>query len=482
MPTLAAVRRRLLPASLPFRALGACCLALSCATPAAQLSSGWAPPSIGRAPTAPVQFVSRAGSGVSESESKLEDRLGTLRVRLEALGAGVMQFWKSHGPDPKHGGFHGFHERTGEPRQDAHKGLIQQARHLWSFSTWYARRERSAEIKAIADNTYRFLTQHFLDEKDGEFVYQVSRDGQTVVDGKKQLYAQAFAIFALATYADVFEVSQAKEHALACFRSIDGRAHDAEHLGYDQRQDPGWLAPGAQKDTNTHIHLLEAFTALYRASKDEAVRARLEELIKVVVTRIVQPSNYAHKEFFRDWRVHDRPVVSYGHDLETAWLLLDALEALGEVGDHEAVRQVALGIGKHSAERGFDAAKGGYFEEGTPGGTPTKLEKVWWVQAEALAGLWSLYRLSKDASYLDRLERTLTWIETKQLDAQHGEWFWGINPDGSIGPRGDHKGEEWKAEYHALRGVLFTSDWIDQFLSGPQGAVARAAESRAPAP
>jgi cellobiose epimerase len=445
------------------------CVWSACAAPMAQLDSAWVPPTGPRAPTAPVQYVSRAGSGISDSESKLEDRLGTLRVRLEALGAGVLQFWKAHGPDTKFGGFHGFHDRKGEPRQDADKGLIQQARHLWSFSTWYARRERSAEIKAIADSTYRFLIEHFLDEKDGEFVYKVSRDGQRVVDPKKQLYAESFAIFALATYAEVFDVAPAKQQALACFKSIDRRAHDADHLGYDQRQDPGWLAPGAQKDTNTHIHLLEAFTALYRVSKEQAVGARLEELVKVVATRIVQPANYAHKEFFRDWRVHERPVVSYGHDLETAWLLLDALDAL-DAPANDPVRQVAFGLGKHSAERGYDTAKGGYFEEGVAGGAPNKLEKVWWVQAEALPGLWWLYRMSNDAAYLDRLEGTLTWIESKQLDAVHGEWFWGINPDGSVGPRGDHKGEEWKAEYHALRGLLFTSDWINQFLSGAHGA------------
>jgi mannobiose 2-epimerase len=440
-------------------------------------------PDAPRAPTAPVLFVSRAGAGVSESESKLEDRLGSVRVRLETLGAGVMDFWKAHGPDTKYGGIYGFHDRKGTPKEDADKGLIQQARHLWSFSTWYARREKSPEIKAVADGIYQFLGAHFLD-KDGEFFYKVSRDGTKVVEPKKQLYAQSFAILALATYAEVFDVPEAGQRALSCFQSIDRRMHDAESLGYDQSQDPGWLAPGAQKDTNTHIHLLESFTALYHASKDETVRLRLEELVKVVATRIVQPANYAHKEFYRDWRIHDKPLVSYGHDLETAWLLIQALDTLGTPND--GIRQVALGLGKHSAERGYDAAKGGYFEEGVPGGAPTKLEKVWWVQAEALPGLWWLYRLSNDAGFLDRLEGTLTWIETKQLDAVNGEWFWGINPDGTVSSHGDHKGEEWKAEYHALRGVLFTSDWINEFLSratvAPTPAAAPESKSAAQTP
>jgi mannobiose 2-epimerase len=448
---------------------GLFCALLACS--AAQLPPPAASQAAGRAPTAPVQFVSRAGSGVSESESKVEDRLGSVRVRLEALAANVMDFWKAHGPDSKYGAIYGFHDRKGTPKEDADKGLIQEARHLWSFSTWYARREKSAEIKAVADSIYQFLIAHFLDQ-DGEFFYKVSRDGSKVVEPKKQLYAESFAILALATYSEIFGVPEAGQRALRCFQSIDRRMHDAEYGGYDETQDPGWLAPGAQKDTNTHIHLLEAFTALYRSSKDETVRARLEEMVKVVATRIVQPANYAHKEFYRDWRIHDKPVVSYGHDLETAWLLVDALDALG--APNEAVRQVALGLGKHAAERGYDAAKGGYFEEGVPGAAPTKLEKIWWVQAEALPGLWWLYRLSNDVSFLDRLEGTLSWIETKQLDAQYGEWFWGINPDGSVGSHGDHKGEEWKAEYHALRALLFTSDWINQVLSHAPAASAPA--------
>lgn len=431
-----------------------------------------------RAPTAPVLYTSRTSSGTSVSESALDDRLGSLTARLETLSADIMTFWKTHGPDPEHGGFYGKHDRRGEPVENEDKGLIQQARHLWSFSTWYARREPTPEIKAVADGTYQFIRDHFLDPKDGEYFYRVSRDGTRVIDAKKLLYAESFAIFALATYAKVFNQTEAAERALACFRSIDRRAHDATHLGYDQSGEPGWLAPGAQKDTNTHIHLLEAFTALYRQAGDATLRARLEELVRVIVTRVVQPSNYAHKEFFADWRIHEKPVVSYGHDLETAWLLLDALDALGAPLDPQ-MRQVVLSLGKHAAELGFDAQQGGYFEEGIPGGAPTKREKIWWVQAEALPGLWWLYRLGGDAAYLDRLERTLGWIETRQVDHEYGEWFWGINPDGSIGPRGDHKGEEWKAEYHGLRATLFTSDWIKQALSNP---TPRGAPAPAPAP
>jgi cellobiose epimerase len=417
-----------------------------------------------RAPTAPIHYVTKGASGISDSESAIEDRLRTARARMNALAVELIAFWKKNGPDPVHGGFHGFNDRQGRPKEDAAKGLVQQTRHLWTFSNWYERREAKPEIKAVADNVYKFLVDHFLD-KDGEYFYSVSRDGKRAVDPKKQLYPQSFAIFALSTYGRVFDNKEARERALTCFRSIDKRTHDEESGGYDQSNDPGWLAPGAQKDTNTHIHLLEAFTALYRATKDATVRQRLEEMVGVVATKLVQPSGYAHKEFYRDFRPHAQPVVSYGHDLETAWLLMDALEALGKAD--EKIGQIALTLGKNSAESGFDAAEGGYYEEGVPGGAPVKLEKVWWVQAEALPGLWWLYRLSGDEVFIDRLEKTLTWIEKKQRDLEYGEWYWGIMPGGGVGSRGDHKGEEWKASYHGTRALVFTSDWIAATLGDP---------------
>lgn len=389
-------------------------------------------------------------------------RLRSLQLRLDALARELITFWLEHGPDREHGGFHGWNERTGKPLLDADKGLVQQARHLWTLSTWYERRAPEPEVRALADGLYAFVTEHFQDT-DGEFVYRVSRDGKRVVNAQKQLYAESFAIFALSTYGRVFGVEGARRRALACFRALDARLHDHELGGYDQRSDPGWLSPGAEKETNTHLHVLEALTALARATDDPLVVERLDELVQVMARRMVQAAGYTHKEFSRDFRLHGPPLVSYGHDLETSWLLLDALAALG-THDTELVA-IARRLGECSAEWGFDREAGGYFEEGPPGGAPTLREKIWWVQAEAVPALWWLYRLSADRTHLDRLERTLTWIETRQRDAEHGEWFWGILPDGSVGARGDQKGEEWKASYHGVRGMLFTSDWIAQALA-----------------
>jgi cellobiose epimerase len=408
-----------------------------------------------------------AGSGESaagtdggrspEREAELA-RLSALSARLTPLAERTVGFWLEHGPDPVSGGFHATLDRQGNPISPEDKGLIQQARQLWMLSTWYERREPTPALLELATRQYAFLSQSFVDAVDGAFVYKVSRDGSRVVDGRKQLFAESYAIYGLATYGRVFRNADATALALARFESIDESRHDAANGGYDQRGDPGNLTPGAAKDTNTHLHLLEAFTALYEATADVLVAARLSELVNLFTTRLLQPSGYVHAEFGLDWAPFGTPRVSYGHDLETAWLLLEAARVLGRSGD-PAIRAAAIAIAAHSAERGFDAQNGGYFEAGIPGGSANDLDKIWWVQFEATEGLWWAYELAGSPLYIERLERTLDWIEASE-DRPLGEWFATTNADGT--PAGaDYKGDEWKESYHPVRALVYLQDWID---------------------
>lgn len=421
-------------------------------------------PGCAAAPRAPssasVNERSETGALPEAKAAHEDDVISNLRHRLDTLAVELIRFWRTHGEDREFGGFHGTLDRAGKPKEPTDKGLIQQSRHLWTWSTWYERREPTPEVRAIADRSYRFIVDHMRDDADGEFYFKVSRDGRTVTEPKKQLYAESFAIYALAAYGRVFASDEAKRLALACFRSIDQRSHDAEHRGYDQTNDPGWHSAGAAKETNTHIHLLEAFTELYRATGDPMVKERLDELVDVTATDLFQPSdNYVHQEFLRDFSPFGPPRCSYGHDVETAWLFMDAAAALGRPEDAVAA-DAATRMGRHASDVGFDPEYGGFFEEGAVGAPPDKLLKVWWVQAEALPGLWRLYRLSGEARHLERLERTLSYIETHQLDREFGELYWDTNPDGSPGPHGTDKGEEWKTSYHGVRALVFTSDFM----------------------
>ncbi len=385
-------------------------------------------------------------------------RLSAISVRLEPLAERTASFWLEHGPDTAMGGFHATLDRAGNPIAPDDKGLIQQTRQLWMLSTWYERRASTPAVRQLAEQQYTFVQRSFVDAADGAFVYKVSRDGRRVVDARKQLFAESYAIYALATYGRVFHDAEATGLALARFASIDASVHDAVNGGYDQRRDPGTLTAGAAKDANTHLHLLEAFIALYEATGDTLVAARLNELIDLFATRLRQPGGYVHGELTLDWTPFGAPRVSYGHDLETAWLLLEAARVVGRSAD-PSITAAALAIATHSADRGFDAQNGGYFEAGTPGGAPDDLDKVWWVQFEATEGLWWAHVLGGEPLYLDRLERTLDWIERTE-DATNGEWFATTNPDGT--PSGaDYKGDEWKESYHPVRALVYLQDWVD---------------------
>ena len=227
-------------------------------------------------------------------------RLSELSARLKPLAERTASFWLEHGPDTTSGGFHATLDRQGNPIAPEDKGLIQQTRQLWMLSTWYERRASTPAVRELAEQQYAFVSRSFVDARDGAFVYKVNRDGRRVVDAKKQLFAESYAIYALATFGRVFQDSEATGLALARFQSIDASVHDAVNGGYDQRSDPGTLTAGAAKDTNTHLHLLEAFTALYEATADSLVAARLNELVDLFATRLRQPSGYVHAEFALD--------------------------------------------------------------------------------------------------------------------------------------------------------------------------------------
>jgi mannobiose 2-epimerase len=392
-------------------------------------------------------------------EAALERRLDGLRARLASLGEETFEFWRTHGPDPVWGGFYGTVDRTGKKAVPTDKGLIQTARHLWAMSMWYQRKKPTLEVKALADSLYRFLIGHFYDPATKEFFLTVTESGAPV-EPRKVLAGQALAIYGLTQYARAFGVVEAAGYAMATFQALDARAHDDAFGGYRQINDAPWLPATTEKETNTQVHLLEAFTALYDYGHHPAVRARLQELVTICIDRLLQPSGYLHRDFRLDWSLVGEPAVSYGHDMETGWLLLEAARALGRPDDPRIVAAAKIMI-IGPARTGYDPVKGGYFEEGPPGGgPPTKLAKIWWVQAEALLALWTAFRLTHDPGMLDRFDGTLRFIETTQRDPAHGEWFWSVLPDGTPGEKADEKGNAWKASYHTLRALTFSEQWI----------------------
>jgi mannobiose 2-epimerase len=306
----------------------------------------------------------------------------------------------------------------------------------------------------LARSTRALLDRSFLDPKDGEYRYLVSREG-ALVDPIKFLYAQAFAVYGLCAYGQAFKEPEAIEAALRCFRSFDARAHDSRYGGYDETGDPEFVTEGAVKDTNTHLHLMESLSELYRASGDPLVKSRLTELVEVLTTRLQMKEGHVHPFFDVDFTPRGEPRTSYGHDIETAWLLVDAAQALGH--SPSAVKDASVRMASCAVRDGFDTQRGGFYDVGVPGGRTTSFAKIWWAQFEGLLGLWWLHRFTGAEDARQKLVQTLDWIEGPQRDAEHGEWYFGVMPDGTLQDP-ELKGTIWKATYHTVRALLFLQD------------------------
>ncbi len=411
-------------------------------------------------------FFACGSEPVEDAQSLLSaehlSRIKHIQQRIQKMRRMEIDFWTRCGPDPVHGGFYGHINRRGNGDPNADKGLIQQARHLITFTLLYRYIDNSPAIKSIADAQYRYLVDTFCDSNSQRFCSRVSADG-TPKEDSKQLYAESFVIYSISLYALVFDNEEARGRVLACFRTMDEAMHDDIHGGYDQTTDHARrLAEGVGKETNTHMHLLESITALYEATGNPLVKRRLEEMIDVFCNKILQPDNYCHTVFTTDWTQLGDRKVEYGHDLQTAWLMTEAARVLGRADD-PAIIDALTRMGVHSSKAGFDSAVGGYFYTGMLDGEITRAHKDWWVQAECLSGLWKIYLLTGESVHLDRMEKTLDWLDNNLIDHEFGGWYARIDP-GKPPSGGGYKSDYWKSSYHSCRALILVDTWIEDVL------------------
>jgi len=375
----------------------------------------------------------------------------------ETLQHNILRFWIDHAIDRQYGGMIGWLDREGKPIPPGTKSLVQQARVVWTFAAAHRNYPEPA-YKEVARHTLDFLRRKMWDPKYGGFYWLVSREGR-VHDAKKHLYGQSFAIYALAEYAQAFDDARARDEGLTLFHLIDRQAHDEINGGYQEAFGRDWrlltddttLGSRGRKSMNTHIHLLESFTALYLVTNDTRVRQRLEELLQLCLQKIIDIEHgYARLFFTDDWKPEDSQQSSYGHDIELSWLMLEAAEVLGRPRDPLVV-SAALKLVEHTLRDGFEHVRGGVYDEGPAQGPATSKRMIWWVQAEAIVGLLNAYQLTGEKKYWDAFEKQARYTLDTFVDREHGEWFHAIEPDGRIT---GYKTGEWKAPYHAGRACL----------------------------
>ena len=350
-----------------------------------------------------------------------------LRKAIAAeLEENLLPFWRERSLDETHGGFIAEMANDGTFRDDAARGLILNARLLWTFSTLFTELRDTRDL-ALACRAYEFLETTLRDRKNGGYLWHVAPDGHPL-DGSKKTYGQAFAIYALCAYALATGEEQAVDSARELFELIETNAHDDENGGYIEARQQDWSTASelrlsekdmdAAKSMNTHLHVLEAYTDLYRVWPDARVADRLRELVDLFDRHILdRERQHLHHFFDDDWTVLSNS-YTYGHDIEAAWLLCEAAEALGDSRVITSVQRWTVTIARALLAEAIDE-DGGLAYEGR-NATVIKESREWWCQAEAVIGCWQAHQLSGDPSFAEAAVRIWGFITDRIVDQENG--------------------------------------------------------------
>ena len=421
-------------------------------------------------PTPPAAMHTPAGPALTTAQ---REALRELARRAQAeLRVEILPFWLMHARDRERGGFFGKISNDLEVREGEPRGSLLTSRILWTFSA-AQQRYGTWDYREMARWAFADLQQRFWDNEHGGVLWSTRANGKPL-ETRKQVYAQAFAIYGCAEYHRATGDAAALERAIELYRLLEAHAYDREQGGYFEAFARDWkpLPPDARnligadepKSQNTMLHVMEAYTNLYRVWPDDGLRRRLAELVDQMITRVLDPqTKHLHLFLAADWAPRSRD-VSYGHDIEFSWLVLEAAEVLGDRALVERLQPIALSIARVTLGEGV-APDGGLYNEGGPTGV-TDRSKHWWPQAEAVVGFLNAYQVSGDDSFLRASQRTWDFIETRIADREHGEWFWGRDARGRVLERQPKVGL-WKCPYHNGRACLELVARVEKLLGEP---------------
>ncbi len=374
-------------------------------------------------------------------------------IKQEVL-EGILPFWEGL-QDPEYGGFYGYVSHDGKTDVQADKGAILHSRILWTFASAY-RLFRRPNYLSVANHTYNYLMERFWDDQFGGLYWQVDHQGN-VVERRKHIYNQAFGIYGLSEYARSTGHEASLNHAIQLYKLVERHGYDPHHGGYWETFTRDWEEDysdafheiaATDKSMNTHLHILEAYTNLYRVWPDAALRERLVRLIELLVEKILKPETAQFHLFFdRAWKAQSDD-ISYGHDIEGSWLLDEAAHVVGDALLIRRLQKITSQMAQQVVREGVDH-DGGVFNE-LHHHYVIDADKVWWVQAEAMVGFYNAYQNTRNSIFLDASLNSWAFIKNHLIDSKHGEWHWKLNRNRQAYANMP-KVEPWKCPYHNSR-------------------------------
>lgn len=384
----------------------------------------------------------------------LQQLKSELTTELDA----ILGYWSKFTMDTKNEGFIGQIDYNNQINSQAEKGSVLNARILWTFSSAY-QLTKNEEHKSIAKRAFDYIVSYFYDTKFGGIFWSLQPDG-TPKDTKNQIYAIAFVIYGMTEYYAISKDEKALKVAIDLYKKIQEHSYDPINKGYLEAFTRDWRNiddlrlsdkdANEKKTMNTHLHIVEGYANLYKVWKDETLRNDIIELLQVIDTHFINEETGHLRLFFDENWIEKPDVISYGHDIEAAWLLLQCAEISENAALIARYKKHAIQLTDVTNE-GIDE-DGGLWYELDPESNELIAEKHWWPQAELIIGFFNAYELTGDKSYLDVVLKNWEFIKKYILDTENGEWHWGVNADYSLIQK--DKAGFWKCPYHNGRACI----------------------------
>lgn len=406
----------------------------------------------------------------------------------EHLEEGLIPFWLKRSIDKEYGGFLTCFDGKGNANLVTDKYIVTQTRMIWGMSILAEKYPENKELLEAARQGVNFFIKYFWDKEYGGWYWKVKRDG-TLFDDGKVVYGQSFAIYALAQYTLSTGDPTGLEYAEKTFDLLQKYCVDSKRGGYYENLERSWelsepgFAAGDRKSLDIHMHIMEAFTTLSLCSGKEIHKRRLEEVIDVILNKMINPKSGCGLNQFdldfnpipainirRTWNAERAtgetiatPVdsTSYGHNVELAWLLNRAGDILGKQFNY--YNDITQKLVDHSLKYGLDYSLGGVYRDGAHEGEVFVRDKEWWQNCEVLVGYLDAYERLGDEKYLEAFELTWNFDYKYMINHELGEWRQLLDKEGNAII--DDLGNPWKGIYHTGRSMLECKARLEKLIS-----------------